>query len=86
MSVNYCALWLSLLREPMNRGKIYNDFKKEQRDLAMHLKKCRQCFKLVRNLQPPRDIWSNLFSANDQAFAKAIRELWNLARQPKQAP
>jgi hypothetical protein len=86
MATNYCGLWLSLLRDQTNRGKIYNDFINERRALVKHLYRCRQCKNMIVALSPKVGIVPG-HHMTDSEFAVAIRELWKLANsQKKQAP
>ncbi len=81
-----CALWQSLLHDPANRGRIYNDFINEKTALVKHLIICRPCLRRVKNLMPQGGLIRDYYSMTDQEFATAIRELWNLARQQNQTP
>ena len=86
MTAHLCDLWQSLLYDPSNRGKIYNDFINERETLTRHLRPCRCCRNMIKGLQPNGGMIPNFRQMTDQEFAIAIRELWRLAQSSETKP
>ncbi len=75
---NLCDAWVKDLLFSKDRGKVWELFKREQKELVEHIKNCDACKAVIKPLMPVPI--RNLGRLNAQGFAKVIRETYNKSK------
>jgi hypothetical protein len=68
-----CEAWGDLIFDDSNRGKIYHYFDRNREALIEHLRHCKRCKNLIRQIMPLPRVFKRTTTPQD--FAGLIRKL-----------